>query len=59
MPSLAITGMLHQPKARFTQALIELLSDETDAGKRLMNPGPAKKHIARAVDLASLYENDS
>ncbi|MCY4023819.1 MAG: hypothetical protein OXF32_10255 [Anaerolineaceae bacterium] len=30
MQLIAITGMLHQPKARFTQALIELLSAETD-----------------------------
>lgn len=30
MRLFAITGMLHQPKARFTQALIELLSAETD-----------------------------
>ena len=30
MRLIAITGMLHQPKARFTQALIELLSAETD-----------------------------
>ena len=30
MRLIAITGMRHQPKARFTQALIELLSAETD-----------------------------
>ena len=30
MHLIAITGMLHQPKARFTQALIDLLSVETD-----------------------------
>ncbi len=30
MQLIAIIGMLHQPKARFTQALIEVLSDETD-----------------------------
>ncbi len=30
MRLIAITGMLHQPKARFTQELIEVLSEETD-----------------------------
>lgn len=30
MRLIAITGMLHQPKARFTQALLEALSAETD-----------------------------
>ena len=30
MRLIAITGMQHQPKARFTQALIEMLSAETD-----------------------------
>ena len=30
MQLIAIIGMLHQPKARFTQALIEVLSEETD-----------------------------
>ena len=30
MRLIAITGMLHQPKARFTQALVEVLSAETD-----------------------------
>ncbi|MDE0609382.1 MAG: hypothetical protein OXH77_05645 [Anaerolineaceae bacterium] len=30
MQLIAITGMLHQPKARFTQALVEVLSAETD-----------------------------
>ncbi|MCY4070982.1 MAG: hypothetical protein OXG60_06765 [Chloroflexi bacterium] len=30
MQLTAITGMLHQPKARFTQALIEVLSAKTD-----------------------------
>ena len=30
MQLIAITGMPHQPKARFTQALIEMLSEETD-----------------------------
>ncbi len=30
MRLIAITGMLHQPKARFTQALIKVLSAETD-----------------------------
>lgn len=30
MQLIAITGMLHRPKARFTQALIEVLSAETD-----------------------------
>ncbi len=30
MQLIAITGMPHQPKARFTQALIEVLSEETD-----------------------------
>lgn len=30
MQLIAITGMLHQPKARFTGALIEVLSAETD-----------------------------
>ena len=30
MRLIAITGMQHQPKARFTQALIEVLSAETD-----------------------------
>ena len=30
MRLIAVTGMLHQPKARFTQALIDVLSPETD-----------------------------
>ncbi len=30
MRLIAITGMLHQSKARFTQALLEVLSAETD-----------------------------
>ena len=30
MQLIAITGMLHQPKARFTRALVEVLSAETD-----------------------------
>lgn len=30
MRLIAIIGMLHQPKARFTQALVEVLSEETD-----------------------------
>ena len=30
MRLIAIIGMQHQPKARFTQALIEALSDKTD-----------------------------
>ena len=30
MQLIAITGRLHRPKARFTQALIEVLSAETD-----------------------------
>ncbi len=30
MRLIAIAGMLHQPKARFTQALVEVLSEETD-----------------------------
>ncbi len=30
MQLIVIIGMLHQPKARFTQALIEALSEETD-----------------------------
>ncbi len=30
MRLIVITGMLHQPKARFTQALIEVLSAKTD-----------------------------
>lgn len=30
MRLIVISGMPHQPKARFTQALIEVLSDETD-----------------------------
>ncbi len=30
MRLIAIIGMLHQPKARFTQALVEALSDKTD-----------------------------
>ena len=30
MRLIAITGMLHQPKAKFTRALIELLSTKTD-----------------------------
>ena len=30
MRLIAITGMMHQPKARFTQALVEVLSAETD-----------------------------
>ena len=30
MHLIAITGMLHQPKARFTQALIDLLAAETN-----------------------------
>ena len=31
MRLIAITGMLHRPKARFTQALIERLSAESDS----------------------------
>ncbi len=30
MRLIVITGMLHQPKARFTQALVDVLSAETD-----------------------------
>ncbi len=30
MQLIAITGMLHQPKARFTWALVEVLSEETE-----------------------------
>ncbi|MDE2907659.1 MAG: hypothetical protein OXQ99_00485 [Chloroflexota bacterium] len=30
MRLIAITGMRHQPKARFTRALVDLLSPETD-----------------------------
>ncbi len=37
MRLIAITGMRHQPKARFTQALVDLLSPETDRLELLDN----------------------
>ncbi|MDE2821130.1 MAG: hypothetical protein OXT68_08040 [Chloroflexota bacterium] len=47
MRLIAITGMLHQPKARFTQALMGVLSAETD---RLALIDNSEAPLAIAID---------
>ena len=61
MRLIAITGMLHQPKARFTQALIEVLSDETDrlalidnSDKPLAIDGVTRQRLAGGCACCSL-----